>query len=179
MSELPRQLYCNFTSVVVDEAHHGTADTYQRILEHVGSFAGDGPLITGFTATPERGDKVGLGKVWDRIVYQKTLLQMILAGYLCDLKAVRVSISVDLDQVHVRGGDYVDSELGSALMDANAPKHVVSAYQEHAVGRKALIFTPTVAMAYEMSLAFSSAADQREIPLPWQAPFAVERGFSE
>src|SRR5918999_4380589 len=37
------QLREDFWTVVVDEAHHGVADTYQRILEHVGSLAPGGP----------------------------------------------------------------------------------------------------------------------------------------
>jgi superfamily II DNA or RNA helicase len=149
-----RQIFANFNTVVVDEAHHGTADTYRRILEHVGSFSDDGPLTVGFTATPERGDKSGLGQVWDRIVYQKGILEMILSGYLCDLKAVRVSLKVDLDRLHTRHGDYVDTELESALLDASAPKHVVAAYQQHASGRKTLVFTPTVKVVHEMADAF-------------------------
>jgi ATP-dependent helicase IRC3 len=151
------QLGQDFTTVVVDEAHHSVADTYQRILEHVGSLAPDGPLTVGFTATPERGDKVGLGQVWGKIVYQKSLLDMILAGYLADLRAVRVSLQVDLDAVATRHGDFIESQLEGALLDASAPEHVVQAYQEHAPGRKALVFTPTVKVAYAMRDAFQDA----------------------
>src|SRR5918999_4261515 len=64
------QIGQDFRTVIVDEAHHGVAETYRRVLEHVGSFDDAGPLTVGFTATPERGDKVGVGQVWERIVYQ-------------------------------------------------------------------------------------------------------------
>src|ERR671919_2596176 len=148
------QVCADFPLVIVDEAHHSVADTYMRVLEHLGCLADDGPLTVGFTATPERGDKAGLGQVWDKIVYQKTLLEMILAGYLCDLRAVRVTLRADLDQVHTCHGDFIDSELESALLNADAPQHVVAAYQEHAANRKALVFTPTVKVAYAMAEAF-------------------------
>jgi ATP-dependent helicase IRC3 len=151
------QLSTHFNTVIVDEAHHVVADSYQRILEHVGSFALDGPVTIGFTATPERADKVGLGKVWERIVYQKTLLEMITQGYLCDVRAVRVSVQVNLDQVHTRAGDFVESELESVLLSADAPEHVVAAYKKHALGRTALVFTPTVRMAYRVAEAFWNA----------------------
>ena len=107
--------------VIVDEGHHAVADSYLRVLEHLGCFSEAGPLTCGFTATPERGDKAGLGKVWERIVYQKSLLEMIVAGYLSDLRAVRVTLRADLDQVHTRHGDFIDSELESALLNADAP----------------------------------------------------------
>jgi hypothetical protein len=64
---------------------------------------------------------------------------------------VRVTLKADLDQVHTRHGDFVDSELESALLNADAPKHVVAAYQEHAARRKALVFTPTVRLAHDMA----------------------------
>jgi superfamily II DNA or RNA helicase len=156
------QLRQDFRTVVVDEAHHGVANTYQRILEHAGSLAPGGPLTVGFTATPERADKVGLGQVWEKIVYQKSLLEMITAGYLCDVRAARVSLQVNLDQVHTRGGDFVESELESALLNADAPEHVVGAYEEHAAGRKALVFTPTVRLAHDMAEAFRQAGVSAE-----------------
>jgi ATP-dependent helicase IRC3 len=157
-----QQVFANFNTVVVDEAHHAVADTYRRVLEHGGSFADGGPLTVGFTATPERGDKRGLRQVWDKIVYQKDILDMILQGYLCDLKAVRVSLRVNLDRVKVSHGDFIDSDLESALLDANAPKHVANAYLEHAPGRKALLFTPTVKVAYEMADAFRKVGVKAE-----------------
>jgi ATP-dependent helicase IRC3 len=82
---------------------------------------------------------------------------MITAGYLCDLWAIRITLKADLDQVHTRHGDFVDSELASVLLNANAPAHVVRAYREHAAGRKALVFTPTVQLAHDMAKAFQNA----------------------
>jgi ATP-dependent helicase IRC3 len=151
------QLDSCFNTIIVDEAHHAVADSYQRILEHVGAFAPGAPLTVGFTATPERADKVGLGRVWEKIVYQRSLLEMITQGYLSDLRAVRISLKAGLDQVHTCHGDFVDSELESALLNAEAPQHVVAAYQHHAHGRKALVFTPTVRLAHDMAAEFRDA----------------------
>jgi ATP-dependent helicase IRC3 len=59
--------------------------------------------------------------------------------------------------VHTRGGDFVETQLEGAFLEANAPHHVVTAYQEHAPGRKALVFTPTVRLARDMAEAFQGA----------------------
>ena len=56
LSEVLR--FGQFTHVVTDEAHHSTADTYQRIYDTL-----DNPLVVGFTATPKRTDDVALGLV--------------------------------------------------------------------------------------------------------------------
>jgi ATP-dependent helicase IRC3 len=151
------QMVPEFNTVIIDEAYHAPAPTYQRVMEYLGCFEPDGPLTVGFTATPERADKVGLGKVWERIVYQKPLIGMIIAGYLSDLRAMRITLKADLDQVHTQHGDFIDSELESALLNADAPEHIVAAYQTHASGRRALVFTPTVKMAHAVAEAFQGA----------------------
>lgn len=165
-------------TVIVDEAHHAVADTYKDILGYVGSFDPNGPLTVGFTATPMRGDGAGLGGVFEEIVYQKNLVDMILEGWLADLRAVRVKIDINLDKVHTRGGDFIDSELEDALEQANAPLHVVSAYRTHAPGRKALVFTPGVKSAHEMADAFQDAGISAET-LDGATPIEERRAILE
>lgn len=148
------QLPNDFATIIIDEAHHAAADSYKRVLEHVGSFAADGPLTVGMTATPERADRKQLADVWDRIVYQRSLLEMIEAQYLVDLRGRRVGIAADFAKLHTRAGDFIERELEEALLDANAPKVAATAYAEHAADRSGLVFVPTVKVAHEMAAAF-------------------------
>jgi ATP-dependent helicase IRC3 len=164
-----RQLAPNFGLVVVDEAHHATAVTYERTLQYLRCFEADGPLLVGFTATPERGDHVTLKRVLERIVYQRSILEMI-PDYLCDLRAKRISLEADFSALHVRHGDFVDEEVEEVLMEAEAPQHVAEAYLAHAAGRKALIFTPTVKVAYAMRKAFKDAGFSAIEALDGQTP---------
>jgi superfamily II DNA or RNA helicase len=146
LARLPRR----FQTVVVDEAHHATADSYRRVLDWV-----DGsPLLLGVTATPERADNASLGEVWDEVVYTRSLLEMIRAGYLVDLRGLRVRLAVDFSRLRVSRGDFVDADAAAALTAAGAPAHACAAYLEHAPGRKALVFTPTVELAHLMADAF-------------------------
>lgn len=147
----------DFATVVVDEAHHAPAETYRRILTHVGSFEAGGPLTLGVTATPDRGDGVGLGAIFEAIVYRKSLLEMIEAGYLADLRALRVRLALDLGRVRVTHGDFAEGALGDALLDAGAPAVVAHAYGTYAADRKALAFTPTVAVAHALADALRAA----------------------
>jgi superfamily II DNA or RNA helicase len=159
LSRRPRlaQLRPGFATIVVDEAHHATAPTYRRILRHCGAFAAAGPLTLGVTATPERSDTAQLRDIWQAIVYEQSLLALITAGYLANLRAVQVLLQVNFDALHTRQGDFVDAEVDTLLLQADAPQHVVQAYQAHAAGRKALVFTPTVRTAYAMADAFRAA----------------------
>lgn len=54
-----------FDTVIVDEAHHAAAPTYRKVLDH---FSG-ATRILGFTATPKRGDDIGLSCVFDDIIF--------------------------------------------------------------------------------------------------------------
>ena len=145
----------DFTTVVIDEAQHAVADSYVRVLEHVRAFEDDGPLVLGVSATPERGDGMGLDDIFEAVTYERSLLEMIEAGYLVDLRAIQVRVQADLNSVHVRRGDLAADELSDVLTEANAPTQVAQAYREHASDRTGLVFTPSVQLAHETALALN------------------------
>jgi len=99
LSRRPRfaRLVQDFHTIVIDEAHHAPAPSYRRILEYCRAWRPDGPLVVGVTATPERGDRQSLRQVFEGIVYQKTLVEMMQAGYLVDLRALQVLLQADFD----------------------------------------------------------------------------------
>lgn len=137
---------------ICDESHHAVAESYRNILAALGAYSGDmDRLAVGFTATMARGDGVGLGSVWQDVVYQRSVLWMISRGYLTDVRAHRVDLeSLDLSQVKRSGGDYTAKSLGDALLEADAPAAVHQLLTEHAKDRRSVIvFTPTVAVAQE------------------------------
>src|SRR4030095_15309106 len=101
--------------------------TSRRILEYCRAWHPDGPLVVGVTATPERGDRQSLRQVFDRIVYQKTLLEMMQAGYLVDLRALQVLLQADFDALRTQHGDFVEAELETLLLAANAPAQGIAA----------------------------------------------------
>ena len=142
-----------FRTVVVDEAHHATAPSYRRVLDHV-----DADLAVGFTATPERNDGSSLNDVWDEVVYGRSILDMIQAGYLCDLRGVRIRLAdLDLSHVKVTHGDYQAEQLGEALRHAHAPEQTAAALLKHAPDRKSLVFCPTVDLARQTADAMRQA----------------------
>ena len=139
------RLVPDFRTIVIDEAHHAPAPSYRRILTHCRAWQPDGPLVVGVTATPARGDRQSLRQVFDGIVYQRTLVEMMQAGYLVDLRAIQVLLQADFDALRTQRGDFVEADLETLLLAANAPAQVLAAFQAHAADRKALLFTPTVA----------------------------------
>lgn len=145
------QITPDFRTVVVDEAHHATARIYRDVLNGVGSFTPGGPLTVGFTATAGRSDGIGLGHVWQDIVHQRGILQMIAEGYLVDVRAMAISSDVDLGNVAVRNGDYSDGDLGSAIEDSGAIEAAAAAYKRYAADRRGVAFTPTIATSQQLA----------------------------
>ncbi|MBQ0037830.1 MAG: DEAD/DEAH box helicase [Clostridiales bacterium] len=133
----------DFDTIIVDEAHHAAAPTYRKILEYFK------PRLTlGFTATPNRGDKVRLDDVFQEIVFSRDLRFGIENGYLTDIHCLRVNIGYDLSAVRTRLGDYAPGELDAA-MDGTADA-IAEAYRNYAKG-PTLIFSVSVHHANEIA----------------------------
>lgn len=133
----------DFGLIICDEAHHAAARTYRDIF---GYFQPE--KLVGFTATPNRGDKVRLDTVFSKIIFQRDLRWGIQNGYLCDIHCRRVNIGFDLSAVHTRRGDYAPGELEEA-MDGTADA-IAQAYKELAVGAT-LIFAVSVHQCEEIA----------------------------
>ena len=147
-----------FFLIVVDEAHHATASTYKRVLEYFGVFSPDTrKLCVGFTATPKRGDGVGLDAVFQEIVFSRSLPEMIQAGFLSPVAGYRVETEIDLSRVKTRMGDFVASQLSKTVNVEERNKIIVEVFRSHLEGRQTLCFCVDVAHAQSLAHAFGSS----------------------
>lgn len=128
----------DFDLIIIDEAHHAAAKSYKKILEYFRP-----RLILGFTATPNRGDKVRLDDVFQKIIFQKDLKWAIKNKYLTDIYCMRVNIGYDISGVAKRMGDFAPSELEEALDTDVLNKAIAEAYKKYAKGQT-LIFATSV-----------------------------------
>jgi superfamily II DNA or RNA helicase len=129
--------------IITDECHHAAAPSYGKVYD-----AFPDALQLGVTATMARGDRLGLGDVWEEVVYSRSVLWMMSKGYLSPVRAVQVQLQgLDTSTVKRSGGDFQVGDLGRAMTEAEADKAIPRAYREHADGRPGIVFTPTVATA--------------------------------
>lgn len=139
--------------IITDECHHAAAPSYQKIYD-----AFPDALQLGVTATMARGDGVGLGKVWEEVVYKRSVLNLISKGHLVDVRTKRINLSaLDMGAVKASRGDWQAGDLGAALMEAQADTAIARAYREHAGDRQGIVFTPTVETAWAACQALNSA----------------------
>jgi superfamily II DNA or RNA helicase len=127
----------HFGLVVVDEAHHTLADSYLNTLRHFHDHA----KVLGVTATPDRGDKKNLGRYYENIACEITLLDLIKQGWLSQIRVKTVPLEVDLRGVRTTAGDYSADDLGHALEPYL--KRIADVLVEHR-HRKTLVFLPLI-----------------------------------
>lgn len=150
--------------VIVDECHHGVADTYRLILEHYGCFNEHGARALGVTATMTRSDELALGDVWQEVVYVKDIQEMVESGYLVRPRGKLLKVDdLDLSKVRKQAGDFSDGALGKALEDSLAPRAVAAGYREHAADRQGILFAPTVHCAEVYGEALADEGFKAEI----------------
>ncbi len=145
----------DFYLIVVDEAHHAISTTYRRVFDHFDLFApASRRLLVGFTATPYRGDRKGLGEVFEEVAFERHLPEMIAQGFLCQISGWRVSTHTDLDKVSVRAGDFVAGQLAEAVNTGDRNALIIRSYCELARGRRGLVFCVDVEHAKQLALGF-------------------------
>jgi len=135
----------NVGLVIYDECHHAAAEDNLRVLRQIGVFdpAWQGTLL-GFTATTARGDGKGLDEVFERIVYSRTLPDLIDAGYLSKLRGFRISTAADLTRLSPGGADFREEELAEAVDIEERNALVARSIQELARDRRTIAFCVTV-----------------------------------
>jgi len=151
-----------FQTVVIDEAHHVPAASYLALLDDIETAAdelGDGPLVLGVTATPNR---IGVDEVFGSPIFSRDLVDMIAEGWLADLRGRRIGIDLDLGSVRLSRGDYVEADLAEALGDAGAPVAVADAWLEYGEDRPTIVFTAGVHLAHETAKAFRERGVEAE-----------------
>jgi DNA repair protein RadD len=124
--------------VVVDEAHHVRARTYQRLLS-----AYPEAIVLGLTATPCRGDGRGLGNAFDVLVECPPVAELITAGFLVPTRVYAPSLP-DLKGVKVERGDYVEKQLAERMDQGKLVGDIVTHWLGLAERRRTVIFATGV-----------------------------------
>jgi len=133
---LPRDF---FQLLVVDEAHHTTAGTWAKVIEHFSQ-----AKLLGVTATPIRSDGRGLGEHYQTMVQGPTSQQLTDAGFLAGAK-VLAPPGFDSTGLRKRMGDFdpkeAEQRVGTIMGDC------LGHYRKHLPGQTAIAFCCSVAHA--------------------------------
>ena len=144
--------------LVIDEAHHARSESYLRVIDYAKTLNPDMKLL-GMTATPNRGDKMGLGSVFSNVCDQITVRELVASGHLVEPKTfvMDVGIQETLKDVRKVGGDYVAEDVAVIMDTYPINQAVVAHWKEKAGDRKTVVFCSTVEHARHVVQAFNDA----------------------
>lgn len=145
-------------TIVIDECHHVAADSYLEIIEEARRKNPD-VRIFGVTATPERGDRKALGRIFSNTADQITLPELIDAGHLVKPRCFVIDCNIreELARVKATIADF-DMEEVAGIMDKEAiTERVIEEWKANAGTRQTVIFCSTIAHALNVHCAFVDA----------------------
>lgn len=137
--------------IITDEAHHMLASSYDAYFKWA-----DNAKHVGLTASPIRASGQGLNSHFNDMVIGQSVSWLIENGFLTDYKAYAPS-KPDLTGVHIRAGDYVNSEL-EAIMDGSAIiGDMVKYWRQFANGLRSLYFAVSIKHSKHIAETFNAS----------------------
>lgn len=144
--------------VVVDEAHHSAAASYQKIIGRARELNPNVRLL-GVTATPNRGDKKALRGIFDNVCDQIMLGELIASGFLVRPRTFVIDLGVreELTQVRKTVTDFDMTEVEKIMDKEVLNEAVIRHWKEKAGDRRTVVFCSTVAHASHVLESYRAA----------------------
>jgi superfamily II DNA or RNA helicase len=142
----------DFAYLIVDEAHHATAESYQKILRYFR------PRFTlGLTATPDRADGLSALDVFRNAAHRLSLREAVEVGELVPIRCIRVRTNIDLSRVRFNQVQYTRRDIEETVLVPSRDQLIVDTYKEHVPGRKAVAFCVNVRHGEDLAERFRGA----------------------
>lgn len=143
----------NFGLLMIDEAHHSVAETYQSIINTLGFGEGTNKLLVGVSATCGRE---GLGSIFDSITFSRSISTMIGSGYLSPVVGRKILTNFKLEKIRTQNGDFAIGDLAEAVNTAERNQFVVDKFLEYASWRKSIAFCCDVQHCKDLAATFQA-----------------------
>jgi superfamily II DNA or RNA helicase len=144
----------SFDVLLIDEAHHATAESYQKIINELGFHADQTKLLLGVTATPNRSDNDSLGETFEKITYSRSIATMIKAGYLSPAIGRKILTNFSLQNIKIQNGDFSVGDLAEVVNTSERNTFIAEKYKAYASNRKGVAFCVDVAHCKDLAASF-------------------------
>ena len=139
--------------IIIDEAHHATASTWRKIFS-----AFPNATKLGVTATPIRGDGIGLGAqcggVFEDLVIGPQINDLIERGYLVRPKLYRSPEAIDFTGIRTRMGDFDRGQMAKLMNSKDITGDAADHYRDLLRGDPAVVFCCNVDHAKAVAAQF-------------------------
>lgn len=137
----------DYDIVIIDEAHHAVASSYRRFIKYMQD--GNPSLrLLGVTATPDRGDEIGLRAVFEDCPFRYEINDAVNDGWLVPIRQRYVTVgSLDYSTIRTRMGDLCGKDLHAVLEEEKNLHGMVHPTLEILGDKQAIIFCASVRQA--------------------------------
>ncbi|MCL1948532.1 MAG: DEAD/DEAH box helicase family protein [Turicibacter sp.] len=140
----------DFDLIIVDEFHHASANTYQKVLEYFKP-----QFLLGITATPDRNDFRDIYSICDgNVAYRIDFLEAIQRGWLSPFEYFGVHDDTDYSQIRWIGNRYDAEELAQVQLKEDLAFKILKAWEKHKKTRT-IVFCSSIRQATFLSRFFS------------------------
>lgn len=136
----------DFGYIIIDEAHHASADSYQKVLAYFK------PEFTlGLTATPERADDKNIIDIFKNTAHKLDIQTAVEIGELVPVRCIRIHTNIDLTKVRFNSVQYNIRDLESKIFVPERNKLIVDTFMEYVSTKRTVIFCASVKHAEEIA----------------------------
>ena len=147
-----------FDLIIIDEAHHAVASSWQKIFEFYKT-----ALKLGVTATPMRMTGAGLGEIFDKLIVGSTIPELVDKGYLAKHEVYAPPNKLNLDKIRTIRGDFSKKEVEDELDKVDIVGDAVENYRRLGNNKPAIAFCISVKHGQYVTNKFKQAGYTAEL----------------
>lgn len=141
-----------FDYIIIDEAHHASADTYQKVIAYFKP-----KFLLGLTATPERADDVSILDIFKNTAHKLDIQTAVEMGALVPVRCIRIHTNIDMTKVRFNSVQYNIRDLDNKICVIERNKLIVDTWLNYVKDKRTVVFCASVKHAEEIANLFRDA----------------------
>ena len=142
----------DFDYIIIDEAHHASADTYQKALAYFN------PKFTlGLTATPERADDNNILEIFKNTAHKLDIQTAVEIGALVPVRCIRIHTNIDMTKVRFNSVQYNIHDLDDKIFVPERNNLIVETWLSYVKNKRTVVFCASVKHAEQIAKLFQDA----------------------
>lgn len=142
----------DFDYIIIDEAHHATAETYQKVLAYFKP-----KFILGLTATPERADDTNILDIFQNTAHKLDIQTAVEIGALTNVRCIRIHTNIDMTKVRFNSVQYNIRDLDVKICVSERNQLIVDTWLNYVQNKRTVVFCASVKHAEQIAGLFQNA----------------------
>lgn len=142
----------DFDYIIIDEAHHAIAETYQKVLAYFKP-----KFILGLTATPERADDTNILDIFQNTAHKLDIQTAVEIGALTNVRCIRIHTNIDMTKVRFNSVQYNIRDLDVKICVSERNQLIVDTWLNYVKDKRTVVFCASVKHAEQIADLFKKA----------------------